>query len=132
VNKANNKVAYPYGANILGELKESDLSKGEAILDVPGSTDQDLKSDPDTQNRLRSFSISIVNDHLFDLPAGGKFEVDILTFSGKTLHSKVLSSMPAIPALNNTLFEVSFGLNSRVSLSPSKIYARARYTTASD
>ena len=60
------------------------------------------------QRKLKKFEVSIVNDNLSDLGFGGELEIEILNFNGKLIASRTFSSMPAIPALNNTIFEVKF------------------------
>ena len=59
------------------------------------------------------------------MPEGGIFEIEILTFNGKSLASQVYSNMPAIPPTNNTIFNVTF--QNRFTIDKGKAYVRLRY-----
>ncbi len=69
-----------------------------------------------------------MNDNLYDLDTGGKFEIEILNFNGKLLASRTFTNLPVIPALNNTIFEVQF--SDQVNIDQLRNYVRGRFTTS--
>ncbi len=74
------------------------------------------------------FTISIVNDNIEDMPEGGIFEIEIITFKGKSLATQVYTSFPSLPRLNNTIFNVSF--ENRFLIQRTDCYVRARFIPA--